>query len=340
MKKKQFVAVAMAVSLSATSVIPAMAADTSTAMGQETTDAIEKSEETSIVESTDEDSESTESTEVTTDAIEEQKEVSDQQDMSEIQSETAGVQTETPTEQSETTDNTSPRLFSLYSANSKAIGEYFEPEYVKYRVTGENEVYVAGYNSNLVLLPEEERNVTVPSTVDWEGVTYNVKGIVAESGSKWIETIVIEEGVTDIHYTAFDSMANLKSLEIKDPNANLKSEDNIVFTQDGTEIVFYTPYKTETTYTIPDTVTCVNASFAGVQYLKEIIVPDSVTKIAEGCLSHMTSVEKLTMSENTAELGQSAIRGNENLKELIVQGEFRTGFYCFSDMPNLEKNNY
>ena len=92
--------------------------------------------------------------------------------------------------------------------------------------------------------------------------------------------ITIPDSVTSIGNYAFEYCDSLTSITVDASNQSYKSVDGNLYTKDGKTLIQYAIGKSETSFTIPDSVTSIgNYAFYGCSSLTSITIPDSVTSI-------------------------------------------------------------
>lgn len=95
-----------------------------------------------------------------------------------------------------------------------------------------------------------------------------------------LKSVNIPESVTQIGNDVFFRCSALQSITVDDENGKYCDVDGVLFNKDKSEIIAYPEGKTETKYTIPDSVTKISGNVFGYQSaLKEIVVPASVTEL-------------------------------------------------------------
>ena len=98
-------------------------------------------------------------------------------------------------------------------------------------------------------------------------------------------TIIIGDEVEEIKSGVFDNLKNLKEVIIQAGNQNYCSVDGVLYTNDMRTLILYPPQKKEETFIVPDSVTTIeHNAFPWVQYLDNLFIPDSVSKIAKDAI--------------------------------------------------------
>ena len=97
-----------------------------------------------------------------------------------------------------------------------------------------------------------------------------------------LTSITVGKGVTSIGNGAFVACSNLKSIVVDNDNSYYSSIDGNLYNKDKTEFVQYAIGKTDTSYTIPDSITSIgNGAFYGCKSITSVTIPDSVKSINE-----------------------------------------------------------
>lgn len=166
-----------------------------------------------------------------------------------------------------------------------------------------------------------------------QAVTFSGIGS-SETFRNYISSIVMDNAVTAVTSAAFSNLSGLESVKLSNsittiPNsafqgANFKSiEIPASVTQLGQGILgSANPSKIEkVTFAEGSQIQTIgNNVFAGSQYLKEIVIPDSVQTIGQGAFQSCPLLETITFGENSQiqTIGKNAFVGSTNLKEIIL----------------------
>lgn len=99
------------------------------------------------------------------------------------------------------------------------------------------------------------------------------------------DTVVIGDEVEEIESGAFGNLKDLKEVIVRVGNPSYCSVDGVLYTNNMQTLICYPPQKKEKTFIIPNSVTTIeHNAFSYVQYLDNLFIPDSVSKIAENAI--------------------------------------------------------
>ena len=118
----------------------------------------------------------------------------------------------------------------------------------------------------------------VKNVIVENGIT-NIKFRAFEGCSR-LESIEIPSSVTSIEDLAFFECSSLKAIKVDNNNENYTDENGIVYNKNKTKIICYPGGKTEKNFRIPNSVTSIGyGAFAGCSSLENIEIPSGVTII-------------------------------------------------------------
>lgn len=206
--------------------------------------------------------------------------------------------------------------------------------------------------------------------IDRQGSSYNVpEGVTgvcvnAFQGAKNIESVTLPATLNELPtktpgYNGFTSAAKLKTINVAGGNSTFKSEDGVVFTKNGKELVVYpcgkgsaTPGYIDYTYTVPSTVEkiapCAFAHVLGIsevkmnaplkeiaedafntcRYLKTVEIPATVNNIADGAFSGSNVLTAINVDPaNTTYSSTDGVLYNAAKTELVNYPAGKQGPY-------------
>ena len=217
----------------------------------------------------------------------------------------------------------------VITATAETSGDF------EYSVISEDEktCVITGYNGTATEL-------TIPSQLD--GYTVTCIGEQAFRGYHSLTSITIPDSIISIGWYAFWDCISLTSITIPDSvisigwyafwvctsltninvgneNAEYSSLDGVLFNKDKTRLIAYPAGKTDTEYTVPDSVTSIDRSaFYDCTALTSITIPDSVTDIYEDAFWDCTSLESITIPDSVTSIGEDAFTYCTSLTNINV----------------------
>ena len=153
-------------------------------------------------------------------------------------------------------------------------------------------------------------SMTIPSSVSYDGTTYNVTSIgeYAFYFSVDLTSITIPNSVTSIGDFAFSFCTGLTSITI--PNS-VTSIGNLAFS--------YCTGLTSITI-LPNSVTSIgNLAFSNCSSLTSITIPNSVTSIGYYAFEDCSSLTSITIPNSVTSIGNSAFSGCDGLVSIVVE---------------------
>ena len=209
-----------------------------------------------------------------------------------------------------------------------------DPSNISYEIVNE-EVVLDAYS---ILDPYFVGKVyIIPNTINGYPVT-TINGLLISNSIK-NETIIIPENITKIGSDIFAiASSEPQNYYVVRGNNNYKSENGILLTKDGTQMIKYPNGRTEKIdYTIPNSVALIwNRCFQYNQNCKSIKIPDSVHTIGNNAFSNST-IEEVELPNNITLYGE-ALRACDKLSKVIVGARIiEEGFDVFLNCNNISQ---
>ena len=161
-------------------------------------------------------------------------------------------------------------------------------------------------------------SVTIPGSV-------TSIGVYAFSECSGLTSITIPGSVTSIGEFAFYGCSGLTAITVDESNPNFKSEEGVLFSKDGTTLITYPIGKTETAYTIPNSVTNIGTrAFEDCNGLTSITIPGSVTYIGDRAFQGCSGLASATIPGSVTYIGKYAFSGCSGMTTITIPNSVTT----------------
>ena len=149
--------------------------------------------------------------------------------------------------------------------------------------------------------------------------------------------IKIPASVTSIDVRAFYDCPALSKIEVDSANATFCSIDGILFSKDKTKLCSYPKAKTNTTYTIPNTVKELGSySFESNKNLKNVTIPNSVTTLGYGVFYKAEALTSIVLPSSITKMEFSCFEMATSLKNVVINTQTSSiPHSCFKGCTNL-----
>ena len=134
-----------------------------------------------------------------------------------------------------------------------------------------------------------------------------------------LRKIHIGKGLRTCDYP-FYSCSSLTEIEVDPANTAFSSPNGILFNKNQTKLFYYPVGRTNTTYTVPDTVTDVEEAFRGSKNLTSITLPQSLTTIGSGAMIQCDHLISVTIPSSVTMIDYSAFHEATSLKHVYYSG--------------------
>ena len=155
-------------------------------------------------------------------------------------------------------------------------------------------------------------SITIPNSVTSIGNS-------AFDGCTGLTSITIPNSVTSIGVTAFDGCTGLTSINVASGNNYYSGINGVLFNKKKTELIRYPEGKSQTSYTIPDSVTSIGwEAFFYCTGLTSITIPNSVTSIGATAFDGCSSLTIITIPDSVTSIGDLAFKDCTDLTSINV----------------------
>lgn len=237
--------------------------------------------------------------------------------------------------------NTFTLLLGLFAAQSTWAYD-FQINGLCYNITDE-------FNKTAEVTYEKEESdqnyeslkgkVTIPATVNYEGIEYHVTGIDYDAFSQCstVTEINIPYSVTFLGSGAFEECYALRAISVDTNNTFYSSEDGVLFDKDKITLMQYPCGKTETSYQVPSSVTNIGyQAFLNCSTLKNISLPDNLSFIHIEAFKGCSALTEITIPSNVIYIYLDAFLGCSALTNIFVENDNTA--YCSEDGVLFDKD--
>ena len=136
---------------------------------------------------------------------------------------------------------------------------------------------------------------------------------------KSLTNVTIPNSVTNIGDGAFSYCTSLATIEVSDNNKNYSSVDGILFNNDKSELIVYPAGKTDSEYTISNSVIKIgNYAFCGCTSLTSVTIENNVTSIGVAAFRDCSSLTSVTIPNSVTSIEYGTFSYCENLKSVTI----------------------
>ena len=129
----------------------------------------------------------------------------------------------------------------------------------------------------------------------------------------------IPASVTNIGSWVFDYCSALTAIHVAEGNTAYSSEDGVLFNKDKTTLVCYPIGKTETTYTVPATVTMIETSaFMNCTALTLVTLPEGLTNISNRSFEGCAALAQINLPNSLTDMASRTFYGCTSLTEVTL----------------------
>lgn len=166
-------------------------------------------------------------------------------------------------------------------------------------------------------------------------------GEYAFAGCTSFETFTVPAAVAAINESAFEGCTSIKSFDVDLANTNFCAVQDVLFSADLSQLVFYPCAKGGKQYNVPATTTSIlPKAFHSVSALLGLYVPGSVKTVGKDAFRY-TSIKTAIFDEGVEQIGENAFDNDLNLQTLYLPTTLTSvESAAFSETPMLTEVIY
>lgn len=172
--------------------------------------------------------------------------------------------------------------------------------------------------SKLLYYPvkKKEKEYIIPNSV-------TIIEISAFSCGAYLQKLTISKNVSKIVFWNFDHFKHLE-LIISPENPYFCVKDDILFSKDGKELLFYPAFKEETKYVVPDTVRILGRYAFYSDTLQKIALPENLKEIRDYPFQEVPNLKIINLPEKVRSIAHD-LWGVDNRLEILKMQDSYTG---------------
>ena len=157
-----------------------------------------------------------------------------------------------------------------------------------------------------------------------------------------LTSITIPDSVTSIGNSALSCCSGLTSITVDASNPSYKSVDGNLYTKDGKTLIQYAVGKSETSFTIPDSVTAIgDYAFCYCNSLTSVTIGNGVTSIGDSAFYKCSGLTSVTIGNSVTNIGAGAFSSCTSLTSITIpDGVISIGEWAFSWCSSLTSIKY
>lgn len=134
-----------------------------------------------------------------------------------------------------------------------------------------------------------------------------------------VKSINVPQQTTSIAAGAFGKSSNLEAINVDENNLYYTSDNGVLFNKDKSELVEYPAAKSDTSYTVPESVTYIQAqAFLGCTNLTSVSLTDNIYDMGSSVFSDCTNLTDVVLSEELSWISGSTFSDCTSLKSVKI----------------------
>ena len=134
-----------------------------------------------------------------------------------------------------------------------------------------------------------------------------------------LASVAIGGGAESISASAFNACSSLTSITVDNNNKYFCSDNGVLFNKDKTELHTYPAGKSNTSYTIPKSVTSIGSyAFYDCGHLTSVTIPNSVTSIGYAAFEECSSLTNAVIPDSVTIIDSNIFFGCSSLTKVVI----------------------
>lgn len=152
-----------------------------------------------------------------------------------------------------------------------------------------------------------------------------------------LEAVTIPKGIGGLGLNVFQNCQRLKSIQVNEENPALASENGVLFNKTFTSLKLYPPMKADSVYSMPSTLTSIEAeSFRGNALIQAVVMPQGVTTMGMAAFQSCLNLQSITFSEKLTTIPVNAFTNCRRLEAIDLPYRIQSiGEKAFSECVSL-----
>ncbi len=139
-------------------------------------------------------------------------------------------------------------------------------------------------------------------------------------GCEALEKITLSKNIEEFTGDMVEGCINLKDISVEAGSSFMKTENGVVFSTDGTQLLSYPMAAEATTYIVPDTVQVIGANaFYGNMYLENIILPEGLIKIEDRAFRSAKALKSVVIPKTVQVIDAYAFDNVKSLESIVFE---------------------
>lgn len=153
-----------------------------------------------------------------------------------------------------------------------------------------------------------------------------------------LEEFYIPSTVSNIEMKIFEACSSiegeysLKNIYVSPQNVNYQSIDGVVYSKDGTEVIWYPEGRKDSSYTVCDGTVKIGKAAFGNKFIQTIRLPETVKTLGESAFAGAYNLENINIPEKLEIIDSCAFHSCWRLKKLVIpESVTYIGYWAFAN---------